>query len=504
MEYRSYIWARRAIGRGVEELDVIAVAFWVGASVLVGQALFALVFFLAAIREGERRAALLGGLQFAGMLCVAAAYLYGATTGLFETRTGAWVLLLVFVYGLLAYAALVMRWGRDKRAAEGTRGYIVGEVARFDQRETVFSREQLQPGTEEYKAFYAENGEYEARDAERRKLRNFEGGPGSMDVPHEKPNRAAMAAQSLFSYLVSTPNRITPKGFIDLEGAKPVSDAAAATARVKGFARQNGAALVGVTEIDANWVYSHRGGASRQDGEEWGQEISLGHRYAVVFATEMDVEMVGTAPHTASMVETMRNYAWGSIISTMTASYIANLGHSATAQHLSHYDVLLVPLAVDAGLGELGRHGYLITKDFGPRVRLAAVTTDMPMIPDKPVDIGVRDFCAVCKKCAACCPSKSIPMGAAAPYNGTLRWKLDADTCHEFWGKIGSDCNICMRVCPWSHPGTLPHRLITESVSRNKISRRIFTLMDDVFYGRNPAFKEAPRWAHFGEWDGRE
>jgi epoxyqueuosine reductase QueG len=55
---------------------------------------------------------------------------------------------------------------------------------------------------------------------------------------------------------------------------------------------------------------------------------------------------------------------------------------------------------VDAGLGEMGRFGYLITKELGPRVRLFAVTTDMPLVADRPVDIGVEDFCSFCKKCA--------------------------------------------------------------------------------------------------------
>jgi len=68
--------------------------------------------------------------------------------------------------------------------------------------------------------------------------------------------------------------------------------------------------------------------------------------------------------------------------------YFLYLGYSATANHLRHYDALLVPLAVDAGLGETGRLGYLMTRDYGPRVRLGAVTTDLPLIPDKPVDMG--------------------------------------------------------------------------------------------------------------------
>jgi len=111
--------------------------------------------------------------------------------------------------------------------------------------------------------------------------------------------------------------------------------------------------------------------------------------------------MVGTDPHTPTMVESMRNYAKGACIATQIASFIANLGYSATASHIRHYEAVLVPLAVDAGLGELGRLGYLITREFGPRVRLGAVTTDLSLIPDKPVDIGVEDFCRICKKCWA-------------------------------------------------------------------------------------------------------
>ena len=155
----------------------------------------------------------------------------------------------------------------------------------------------------------------------------------------------------------------------------------------------------------------------------------------------------------------------------------------------------MVPMAIDAGLGELGRFGYLMTKEFGPRVRLSAVTTDLPLIPDQPVDIGVDDFCTICKKCAVCCPSNSIPMGDQYEFNGSLRWKLNAETCFEYWGKVGTDCNVCMRVCPWSHATTFPHRLLRAMIRRNPISRHLFSWMDDIFYGRKPKPKSGPKWA---------
>jgi reductive dehalogenase len=154
-------------------------------------------------------------------------------------------------------------------------------------------------------------------------------------------------------------------------------------------------------------------------------------------------------------------------------------------------------MAVDAGLGEVGRIGYLITKEFGPRLRLAAVTTDLPLVPDEPVDIGVEDFCGLCKKCAVCCPSQSIPAGDMAEVNGSLRWKLDEATCFDYWAKVGTDCGVCMRVCPWSHARSFPHRMIVWMVARNRTARRLFLVLDDIFYGNRPKPKVPPSWAGF-------
>jgi len=211
----------------------------------------------------------------------------------------------------------------------------------------------------------------------------------------------------------------------------------------------------------------------------------------------MDFDIIGCAPHSPTAFESMMEYAKATFISIQIASYIANLGYSATANHLRHYELVLVPLAVDAGLGELGRIGYLMTKEFGPRVRLGAVSTDLALIPDQPVDIGVEDFCKICKKCAVCCPSRSIPFEDQAVNNGILRWKLDEESCFNYWGNCGTDCNICMRVCPWSHYRSFPHNFIREMISCNKFSRRVFSVMDDIFYGKNPKSKKPPSWAKY-------
>jgi reductive dehalogenase len=329
------------------------------------------------------------------------------------------------------------------------------------------------------------------------------GGPlghlGKIDRPNEGSNVAATVASLAIPHLLSDPNAVEPAASPFLRNHKmPQLSPEEATMRIKGFAKSLGADLVGIARMDPKWVYSHRGEIHRENWEDWGKEIPLDQEFAIVVAEEMELEMVGPAPHTPSVIESMRNYAKGAVITTQIAAFIANLGYKARANHLRHYTAILPPLAVDAGLGEVGRLGYLMTKEFGPRIRLSAVTTDLPLIPDKPVDIGVKDFCVICKKCATCCPSDSIPADdQPQPANGTLRWKLNAETCFNYWGKVGTDCCICMKVCPWSHARTWPHKLIVWLIARNAYARRLFSIMDDIFYGKKPKPKAAPKWAEF-------
>ncbi|MFC1580415.1 reductive dehalogenase [Thermodesulfobacteriota bacterium] len=301
---------------------------------------------------------------------------------------------------------------------------------------------------------------------------------------------------------LSTPDMIKPQALPIFQGKKVEMSPEEASERVKGFTRKLGADLVGITEIDPLWLYSRRGEIFHENWEDWGKEVANTHKYAIVFGTEMSFSVISAAPHTPISIESSTQYAKGAFIATSLAKYLANLGYSATANHLRYYDALMVPLAVDAGLGELARHGYMITKKLGPRLRLGAVTTDIPLVPDRPVDIGVEDFCRICKKCAVCCPSHSIPEQDQDIHNGTRRWKLNAETCFDYWGKVGTGCNICMRVCPWSHARTFPHKLIVEWVARNHLARRIFNLMDDVFYGKKPKARSGPRWAKYdGPWE---
>jgi reductive dehalogenase len=464
---------------------------------LITQAFIGSCFLISSVREKEKRASTFAFLQFLAMLGLLVLFIALWISRFFETGPGVAVLIAGLILAASAAFFLLRKNMPNESALKGTKGYIVGEVKRYDEREIVFARNRsLRPGSEEYKIFYAQHPELEMVDARRRERGGPLGQAGSIDRPAEGPNVAAAMASLSIPMHLSLRGQVTPRTSPALKGKRLELTTEQATERVKGYALHVGADLVGITEINPLWVYSHRGEIFHDNWEDWGKEITVGNRrYAIVFATEMDFRMVGAAPHTPTVVESMFNYGKGAYIATQLAAFVANLGYSATANHLRHYEALLVPLAVDAGLGELGRLGYLITKKFGPRVRLGAVTTDAPLAPDRPVDLGVEGFCRICKKCALCCPSQSIPVGERIEADGSLRWKLNAETCFDYWGKIGTDCNICMRVCPWSHARTFPHRLIVELVSRNKNARGIFNIMDDIFYGKKPKPKTPPPWA---------
>jgi epoxyqueuosine reductase QueG len=152
-------------------------------------------------------------------------------------------------------------------------------------------------------------------------------------------------------------------------------------------------------------------------------------------------------------------------------------------------------VARDAGLGEIGRMGLLMTPELGPRVRLGVVTTDLPLIPDqRGDDLSAIDFCRMCKKCAENCPSRSISFGDRQEIDGALRWRIDSDACFRYWNLIGTDCGRCMAVCPYSHPNNLAHNLVRWATRRSGAARRGALWLDDVFYGTRPAPRPAPDW----------
>ena len=96
------------------------------------------------------------------------------------------------------------------------------------------------------------------------------------------------------------------------------------------------------------------------------------------------------------------------------------------------------------------------------------IMTDLPLVGDEPIDIGVDDFCKVCRKCANTCPTNSIPVGDKVVHNGVEKYKINWLTCyklrpyvHDHWGS----CLTCATVCPYTKPNTWWHNMATVFVA---------------------------------------
>jgi len=464
---------------------------WLLVFYLVVLTLGSVVFVTDSVREKEVRALRIGLMSLLGAV-ILLALVYLAREGLLLERLRP----LVDLVDALATAGAVVAvvpLGRNPAARNGTAAYVVGEVERFDERDQVFARiRSLRPGEREYASYYEAHPERKDADDRRRAMGGPLGRPGSIDR-HNRTNLAAFYALSSFPLLMGREEVYAPPPARERVEMAPQ----ALSAKVKGFARHVGADLVGITRLNPAWVYSHRGEIFFDNWGDWGRENRSDHPWAVVVATEMDREMVMARPHSPALLESMRNYGRGAAITTQLAAFLARLGYRATAHHFRHYDLLLVPVAVDAGLGEMGRNGYLITREFGPRVRLAAVTTDAPLAPDAPVDIGIQHFCRHCRKCAVLCPSRSISAGDPEVKNGTRRWILNADSCSAYWARVGTDCSVCMAVCPWSHPRTFTHRVGSHLATRSAPARRLLIRADDLVYGNYRGRWYGPAWCDY-------
>ena len=283
--------------------------------------------------------------------------------------------------------------------------------------------------------------------------------------------------------------------------APEVSDPAEAARLVKKVARFLGADLVGVTEADGRWFNSHwhlNEGHGPIDFPSARETPGLGPdgtfslpeamRWVVVLAFRQDIAAIRGGPTLVASAAAGQGYLKMAVTAHALAEFLAALGYRALP---SGNDLALSePLAIAAGLGELGRNGLLVTPGYGPNIRLAKVFTDLPLSIDRPRDFGVRKFCLSCLKCAEHCPSRAIARGGmtrevACPSNnpGVLKWPVDVERCFKFWNANGGDCATCVAVCPYTKDSAHHwHHALAARLA--PVAPSLFVWLDDLFgYG---------------------
>ncbi len=250
------------------------------------------------------------------------------------------------------------------------------------------------------------------------------------------------------------------EGFLDTytmfrEGATRKTSASPEenTTELKRAGQFLGADTLGICDYDERWVYTHN--YSRQKLADKKMDLPDDLTSVVVIANEMDHRTIETVPSALSGAATGQGYSRDIIAVLSITQYIRNLGYRAFAS--LNDTALSIPLAIQAGLGQYGRHGLLITPEFGPRVRIVKIFTDLPLIADEPIDFGVTETCNTCRRCSDGCPVKAIQADEPEFINdkmshvkGVKKWTIDAKKCFQFWANQGTDCSICIRVCPYN------------------------------------------------------
>lgn len=373
------------------------------------------------------------------------------------------------------------------------RKYVSGSIEPFDQKYTMFSRPLWDERMKELTRWVLNrsasrgNAGYTLKDQALRVASRT----GTMMhlFENDRPNPSAISREIA---AVATPERVARNIMVSLpptDEKLDVTDPVRLTRDIKNAAIYFGADMVGICRIDGRWVYSHSFGLG--DGEYNPQAMSEEFQYAVVMGFVEDYEMLRFFPTYIADAETSYGYSRMAITNAYVAQFIKLLGHKAMS--CSTNDVALtIPMAMQAGLGDLGRNGLLMVPGFGPAVRISKVLTSLPLSADVPVDFGVTEFCNVCKVCAEKCPSQAISHDKRTAQGrnesnapGGLKWPMDAERCMGWWAKAGKPCTNCITVCPFTKPHTLFHRTVSWLVDHVRWADPLYVKMDRLFgYGK--------------------
>jgi len=308
---------------------------------------------------------------------------------------------------------------------------------RIDERDTMFSRKELKEDSERFEKYYENNPDKKVLDDKFRKR------PGLLKPGSTQYNPFHFAAaDSSFETIAKL------HAMVDGEPSKDpvIVKVDEITEFIKKWSVKLGTKDCGVTELKDYHLYTTGG-----RGERYGKPVLNSHKYAVAFTTEMDHRMIHSAPTGSIVMESGQQYLDSGTVAIQVAKFIRNLGYSARAHIDGNYQVVCPLVARDAGLGEIGRMGLLMTPKLGPRVRISVITTDLPLLIDKrEPDYSVTDFCKMCKKCAVACPSKAISFEDKKDIDSVKRWQINSEACFTLWSALGTDCGTALETQKYS------------------------------------------------------
>ena len=259
--------------------------------------------------------------------------------------------------------------------------------------------------------------------------------PGLDEFANIRVERQAILDAPLVP-LASEPQELTPDIFVSY-GAQSITNGV--------FDK------IGVTDFDPLWAF---------------EGMKITQSKIIILGFQHSYDEISKAPAPEGGLEVMRQYMRAAKGAKDTANWLRSMGWDAEPlTGPMSGKVTMIPPALAAGFGELGKHGSIITPEFGSSFRLSAVLTDAPLSNTPPRQYGIDDFCTHCKICEKACPTDAISSEKQV-VRGVKKWYVDFDQCLPFFNEH-QGCAICIAVCPWSRPGigeNLMHKLAARAV----------------------------------------
>jgi epoxyqueuosine reductase len=266
---------------------------------------------------------------------------------------------------------------------------------------------------------------------------------GELQIVARQSSRRCPGAGAAFQAAYSYPE------LIPVADVRSEAPAAQFAAQATTFALSHEADAVGITPMNPLYVFE-----GYTIDEPWVIVMALAHNY------ERLKEVPSDETNGVGVCDVGDQYARGTRASYALTNWIRAQGYNANPYPGPMAGALvLIPPAIASGLGELGKHGSLISRQFGSGVRLAGVTTDMPLVASAPDHFGADEFCMSCQACTHACPPGAIAENKQM-VRGVERWYVDFDKCIPYFAESAS-CGICIADCPWTRPDVRPKLLAT-------------------------------------------
>ena len=232
----------------------------------------------------------------------------------------------------------------------------------------------------------------------------------------------------------------------------PISDDThVITRHIKSFAYFLGADMVGVCRLPKTAVYLT---------DSKGDPVECDYKYAIVVINKKHTDTI-RASYGREWIDdpvSFQVYQQCGLQCMNIANYIRRLGYPAFPSIVGTYTTLITPLLIESGLGEGSRLGIAINPFIGAAFKAAAVLTDLPLLPDKPIDFGLQNYCANCMICAEQCFMHAISDREKEEYNGYDTYRQNRNLCFSgmMTNPIGNFCQRCAKTCPWNRPDNRP------------------------------------------------